>query len=195
MELIYRDGVREDSQRLAELISIASGGIVDFLFHDLLPGMSPVQALGQALEADHYPHSFRNTAVAVHDSEIVGMTLSYPSEFYRVTDEMKGFFPSERLEHLRHFYDARVDGSWFLDAICVDTPFQRKGIGTQLVDLAKRKAQALGYHALSLLAFADNSQALRVYDRAGFEPVSQAPLQRDRLIPHEGGCLLLKCNI
>jgi len=77
----------------------------------------------------------------------------------------------------------------------VDPAFQGRGIGTRLIELTTQKARALGYRSLSLICFADNSQALHVYDRVGFEMVRQVPMERDKLIPHEGGCLLLKCSI
>ena len=45
MNVQYREGRKEDSFRLAELDNIASDGAIDFLFHDLVPDMTPVQAV------------------------------------------------------------------------------------------------------------------------------------------------------
>jgi hypothetical protein len=36
MEISYRDGKKEDCKDLAELANIASEGIIEFLFHDLI---------------------------------------------------------------------------------------------------------------------------------------------------------------
>jgi hypothetical protein len=41
-DMIYRPAEKEDSAKLAELINIASDGVVEYLFHDLIPGMTPV---------------------------------------------------------------------------------------------------------------------------------------------------------
>jgi hypothetical protein len=39
-QIHYRQGRKEDSHRIAELDYIASGGAIEFLFHDLVPGIS-----------------------------------------------------------------------------------------------------------------------------------------------------------
>ncbi|MBW2516706.1 MAG: GNAT family N-acetyltransferase, partial [Deltaproteobacteria bacterium] len=89
-----------DSQRIAELISLASDGVVDFLFHDLVPDMTPAQVVAHNLAQYHYPHSYRSAVVALSGTHIVAMALSYPSTYHQITDKMRGFFPAERLDHL-----------------------------------------------------------------------------------------------
>ena len=49
MNLNYRQGKKDDSQRIAELDHIASGGAVEYLFHDLVPGLSAIQLLSNGL--------------------------------------------------------------------------------------------------------------------------------------------------
>ncbi len=50
MNLNYRQGKKEDSQRIAELDYIASDGVVEYLFHDVVPGLSALQLLSNGLE-------------------------------------------------------------------------------------------------------------------------------------------------
>ncbi|MBW2489273.1 MAG: hypothetical protein JRE72_17785 [Deltaproteobacteria bacterium] len=100
MAIIYRPAEKTDSQRIAELISLASDGVVDFLFHDLVPDMTPAQVVAHNLAQDHYPHSYRSAVVALSGTHIVAMALSYPSTYHQITDKMRGFFPAERLDHL-----------------------------------------------------------------------------------------------
>jgi len=107
MSINYRPAEIEDSGKLAELINIASDGIVEYLFHDLVPGMTPIQVIAHNLENDNYPHSYRSAVVAAQEKDVVGMALSYPSSYHKITDEMRGFFPADRLEHLRYFYSSR----------------------------------------------------------------------------------------
>ena len=92
MDIIYRDGGKEDSLRLAELINIASEGVVEYLFHDLIPDLTPVQIIAHNLESDKYPRSYKSTIVAESNGKIVGMALSIPSQFHRITEEMKKNF-------------------------------------------------------------------------------------------------------
>lgn len=195
MTFKYRPAEKEDSAKLAELINIASDGVVEYLFHDLIPGMTPVQVVAHNLENDNYPHSYRSAVVAAEETDVIGMALSYPSSYHKITDEMRGFFPADRLENFSHFYSSRVENSWFLDALCVIEIHRRRGIGEKLISLTKEKAVENGYSALSLIVFADNALAIPVYKRTGFEIVQKVELRGNEFIKHKDGCLLMKCKI
>ncbi|MBT8357572.1 MAG: GNAT family N-acetyltransferase [Desulfobacterales bacterium] len=194
-DINYTPGEKEDCAKLAELVNIASDGVVDYLFHDLVPGMTPVQVMAHNYENDNYPHSYKSAIIASDKNEIVGMALSYPSCFHKISDEMRSFFPVERLEHFRAFYSSRVENSWFLDALCVVESHRRCGIGEKLISLTKQKAVENGYHALSLIVFADNALALPVYKNTGFEIVQKVELGGNEFIKHDDGCLLMNCEI
>lgn len=195
MEVKYRPGEKKDCAKLAELINIASDGVVEYLFHDLVPGMTPVQVIAHNLENDHYPHSYKSAIVATDYNGIVGMSLSYSSSYHKITDEMRSFFPADRLEHFSAFYSSRIENTWFLDALCVIESHRRHGIGEKLISLTKDKALENGYNALSLMVFADNTLAIPVYERTGFEIVQNVELRGNEFIKHEDGCLLMKCEI
>jgi len=195
MMITYRLSEKKDCPMLAELISIASGGVVQYLFHGLVPGMTPVQIVGYNLENDSYPHSYKSAIVALDRNTIVGMALSYPSSYHTVTDEMQSFFPADRINHLRDYYSSRVNNSWFLDALCVTESHRRCGIGKKLISLIKEHAVEEGYDALSLMVFADNTLAIPLYKDTGFETIQQVELRKNEFIKHENGCLLMKCKI
>ena len=194
MAIAFRPAEKGDSFRIAELINIASDGVVEHLFHDLVPEMTPIQLIAYNLEQDNYPHSYQNASVAVDGSKVIGMALSYPSSYHKITDEMRNFFPKDRLDHLSDFYSSHVPDSWYLDALGVDEIYRRKGIGKRLVELTQKKAKENGYEVLSLIAFADNSPALGLYKDLGFRVVKEVNLAGNAFIPHQEGCLLLKCS-
>ncbi len=195
MEISYRNGRKEDRSVLAELINTASGGVIEYLFHDLIPDMNPVQMVAHNLSAEDSFYSYKNAIVAEYKQNLIGASLSYPSHFHRITEEMKNFLPEDRLEHFKSFYSSRVEDSLLLNALCVDERFRGKGIGTRLITLTKKKAKEEDLRALSLIVFADNTDAQRVYVRCGFKAVESVELKSHELIPHEGGCLLMKCEI
>ena len=64
MTLIYRAAEKRDCLKLAELRNIASDGIMEYLLHDLIPGMKPVQVAASDMEKDKDPHTYRNAIVA-----------------------------------------------------------------------------------------------------------------------------------
>jgi GNAT superfamily N-acetyltransferase len=195
MEIKYRPGEKRDCTKLAELINIASGGVVEYLFHDLIPGMTPTQVVAHNLENVDSPYSYQSAIVAEEENEVIGISLSFPSSYHKITNTMRTYFPSDRLEHLRHFYASRVGNSWLLDALCVIETHRRKGIGEKLISLTKEKAVQNGRKALSLIAFADNALAIPFYKHTGFEIVERVELEENEFIQHHGGCLLMKCEI
>jgi GNAT superfamily N-acetyltransferase len=195
MEITYRQGEKEDCNVLAEFVSIASDGIIDFMFHDLIPSVTPVQIVARNLESGDYPRSYKNAIVAECEKKIVGMALSIPSQSHKITKEMEQFFPADRLEHLKHFFSARIEDSLLLDTLCVEEKFRGKGIGAELISLTKKKATKAGYNILSLIVLADNKNAQRLYWHCGFELVENVELKPNKFIPHQGGCLLIMCKI
>ncbi len=191
----FRPAEKEDCKKLAELINIASGGIVEYLFHDLVPGTTPVQVVAHNLESENSPYSYRSAVVAEEENDVIGMSLSFPSSYHKITNTMRNYFPADRMEHLRHFYASGVQDSWLLDALCVIESHRRRGIGENLISLTKEKAVKNGCRNLSLIAFADNALAIPFYKRTGFEIVERVELRGNDFIKHEGGCLLMNCEI
>ena len=195
MDIIYRPAKKSDCLPMAKMINLASGGVVEFLFHDLMPDLTPVQIVAHNLENSQGSHTYLNAIVAEGDNRVVGMALSFPSHYHEITPEMRQFFPADRLKHLSDFYAARVEDSFFLDAICVEEKIRGNGIGSQLISLTKEKAKQSGFDTVSLVVFADNAAALSVYRRHKFDIVAPVELNSHERIPHEGGCLLMKCRI
>jgi predicted N-acetyltransferase YhbS len=145
MDITYRTATKADCLRMAELINMASGGVVEFLFHDLMPELTPQQIIAHNLESDHGSHTYKNAIVAEAENQVVGMALSFPALFHQITAEMRQYFSEDRLDHLSDFYAARVDDSLFLDALCVDQKLRRNGIGGKLISLTKKKAKQNGF--------------------------------------------------
>jgi ribosomal protein S18 acetylase RimI-like enzyme len=195
MNINYRQGSKGDCRRIAELDYIASDGVVEYLFRDLVPGKSALDILADGLALDVYPHTFRSSIVAQSENQVVGMSLSYPAHFHCITDELTNFLPADRLAVFHEFYASRVEGSYFLDAICVDKNCQGLGIGKALLEHTKRKAGNDGYSELSLIVFADNKRAIKLYEDEGFRRISKINLQSDELLQHDEGCLLMSVKL
>ncbi|MGD2186658.1 MAG: hypothetical protein PVI71_11050 [Desulfobacterales bacterium] len=141
MEITYRTAKKPDCMLIAEMIDIASGGVVEFLFHDLMPEHTPVQIVAHNLERSQEAHTYKNAIVAEADDRIVGMALSFPSHFHEVTAEMRQYFPAERLEHLSDFYAARVEDSFFFGCLMRGPKVAQKGYRKSTYISDKEKSQ------------------------------------------------------
>jgi len=195
MNIIYRNAEPEDCPKIAELIDLASGGIIGFLYHDLFPGLEPVEVLARGLEMGRYPYNYTTTMVAEVNGEIAGISHSYPSRYHLITDKIRESFPQDRVSHLEDFFGARIENSWFLESLGVFPVFQGKGIGSHLLEMTMEKARQEGYPSICLLVFADNRDAIRLYRKKGFEEVRKVKVDTHELIPHTGGCILMKKRI
>lgn len=89
MDLSYRNGRKEDCATLAEFVRIAAGGIIEFLYDELIPGMTPVEIECKVLENIEMPRSYENALVAEKEGRLVGAALSIPASHHRITEEMK----------------------------------------------------------------------------------------------------------
>ena len=56
-EISYRMAKKTECESLAEMINLASGNVVDYLFHDLVPDMTPVQIIAGNLARVGPAHS------------------------------------------------------------------------------------------------------------------------------------------
>lgn len=195
MDISYRTGQKEDCPKLAEFVYIASDGVVEFLFHDLIEGASPVQMVAHNLAKDTGYYTYINTIIAQDGPNVVGASLSYPSRYHGISDEMRNFFPADRPVHLEAVLSGQVEGSLYVDTLCVDENYRGNGIGAELIALTKEKADGEGFNGLSLIVLADNVNAHRLYYRCGFEVVAAIEMAPHELIPHEGGALLMRCRL
>lgn len=195
MEILYRKGKVEDCSKIAEGINLASGGIVEFLFHGLLANNTATEIMADFLRDETGYDSYKNAIVAEYQGEIVGVVYSYPAKFHEISEETKEFFPSNRLALLAEFFNSRVDNSLFLDSIYVDGNFRGRGIGSTLIELTKQKARESGYTQLSLMVMNENTTARRTYERTGFTIVKHIAVKEHHLIPNKGGIYLLVSDV
>lgn len=195
MDILYRVGKVEDSAKIGEGIDKASGGILEFLFHDLVDNQTPGQVMTELLRGQVGNESYENAIVAEYENEVIGIVYSYPSKFHEISEETRKFFPGDRLRFLADFYNSRVDDSLFLDSIYIDEKFRGHGIGKKLIELTKEKAKNMGYKQLSLMVMSDNHIARRAYERSNFTIVKHINVKEHWLIPNKGGIYLLVSDV
>lgn len=193
MKIHFRLGEKRDCVKIAEGIDKASGGIIAFLYEDIME--DPVTLMAAILEKEEGNDTYRNAFIAENDQQVVGMVYSYPAKFHGISREMREFFSKERLDHVVDFFSTRLEDSLLLDSIYVEEEMRGHGIGKELVELTKKKAKSLGYSKVSLMVMADNHQARTVYEKSGFSIVKHVHLDEHRLIPHKGGVYLMACQL
>lgn len=195
MQITYRKADLSDCQKIAELMHLASGGIIDFLYQGLFSDLDPVDFVANNLKIGKYPYNYDSAIVADADGSVVGISYSYPSRYHGLSESSRYLLPRDRIEHLDDFFNSKVDNSWFLDSFGVDPDWQNYGIGSKLLKLTEERALSYRYNSLSLFVFADNIDAIRLYSKKGFIVEKRVVVKPHERIPHSGGCLLMKKDL
>ncbi|HJP66575.1 MAG TPA: GNAT family N-acetyltransferase [Actinomycetota bacterium] len=69
----------------------------------------------------------------------------------------------------------RIDDEGDLEVMTIDSVFEHQGIGTALIDAATEEARRRGSSRMWLMTTNDNLDALRFYQRRGFQLVAVHP--------------------
>jgi ribosomal protein S18 acetylase RimI-like enzyme len=194
-DITYRTARYEDCGKIAKLMDLASGGIIDFLYHDLFEDLEPAEFVERNLQSAQDPYNYNSAIVADMDGAVVGVCYSYPSSYHGLSDNSRLTLPVDRLACLNDFFNARIENSWYIDSFAVNPSMQGSGIGKRLLDMTIEKARKESFSTLTLMVFADNEKALRFYFKNNFEVAQKVCLDRQELIPHDGGCFLMQKDL
>ena len=188
----FRPAVKADCPQIAELFAVASGGVSVYvwsLMADEFPGLSPLEIGALRYARDDIPFSYRNCTVAAPGGRLAGMMVAFPMEVRPETvDSAPAAAPPPVL---RPYAELEDQGSYYICGIALYPEYRALGFGSQFLDIAREQARTFGMERLSLIAFADNVGAVRLYQRHGFRITDRRPVVRHPLIRHTGDALLM----
>jgi ribosomal protein S18 acetylase RimI-like enzyme len=184
----FRAATKEDSRTIAELFSISSDGVVDYVWSTLAPeypGLEPVEigAVRYAREEGNF--SYTNCVLAEREGRVVGQLCTYP--VVASTEE-----PDEPVDPVLEPYGRlEIPGTLYISSLALFREFRGVGLGTKMIAIARDQARERNLDALSLLVFEQNTGAVRLYEREGFREVDRAPVVPHPLINHTGDVILM----
>lgn len=179
-----------DIPHLATSLLDASGGLIEAAYEGAIPGRSTQVIVEHLFTRPEAPTSFSNAWVAEANGKVLGSAQAFPMNTAgkRPPDPLVS---PDRLYLYAPFQHMRADGSYFLMAVAVYPEHRGRGIGTRLIAEAEGAARAQGFAEMSLTVFAENVDAVRLYERLGY-----AERSRQAIVPHDrmrysGECLLM----
>jgi len=172
----FRPAVIEDADILAELVNYAGEGLPLYLWSTLAQGNEDPWDVGRWRAArEEGSFSYRNAAIIEHDGQCAGALIGYeiPDAPEPVPDDMPAMFvPLQQLENL-------APATWYVNVLAVRPQYRNAGLGTGLLDLAQRTAQALNRRGLSVIVSDANGGARRLYERCGYRQRAMRPMIKD----------------
>lgn len=132
--------------------------------------------------------SFEHTHFAFVNKEIAGCILHYSGktrkkESLRTGKLMLKFLGKEFLKKIPQMLKAsRALGEvapqqYYISNLAVYPQFRKKGVATQLLELAQEKAKQEGCRVLCLNVETENAPAINLYRKFGFKIVSEASVK------------------
>ena len=180
----YRPAHKEDCATIAELYSISSDGVADYIWTKLAEPGEDVLAVGKRrYEREDSVFSYRNCTVVESEGNIIGMLVAFPMHVDPMGEETDPVLaPYSKLE---------VDNSYYICGMALFPEYRGHGIGTRLLALAEEYAREKAYSKISLIVFEQNSGAFQLYKRAGYREVSREPVYPHPLIHYTGDAILM----
>ena len=188
----FRAATKEDRYELARLFRIASSGLADYMWSRLAPkypGLTPLEIGACRFAREEGNFSYKNCVVAEQDGAVIGMLFTFPIEEGHQADGE----PADPLLDpiLKPYEELEIPGSFYICALALFPGFRGRGVGTEMLSIAREQAYERGFGTLSLLVFEQNEGAIRLYERNGFEVAGRAPVVPHELIDHTGDVLLM----
>lgn len=182
--IVYRPAVKGDARRIAELYSIASEGVSDYIWSkQAQPGENLLDVGQRRYERRNTPYSYENCIVADAGNGVAATLMAYPMQ------EDNDYVEDDPV--LKPFWILEEPGSYYIAGVAVDSPWRRKGIAARLMQMAEDKCRSLGLGKLSLICFEANRVAFGMYSRLGYAETMRRTIVPHPLIHFSGDALLL----
>ena len=189
----FRRAEQADAPTLARLIDIAGEGIPRYLWSQSATGTdSPFDVGTRRAAREQGSFSYRNAFVLEADGAVAGMLLGY---------RQPKPYPEVDLAHIPAVVrplielESLVPGSWYANALALLPDYRGRGLGSQLLGLARAFAEESGARQLSLIVASENTGACRLYERSGYRAVARRPVIDFPGATHGGAWILMVQDI
>jgi ribosomal protein S18 acetylase RimI-like enzyme len=192
MDATLRRATEADVPDLARMFIMAADGIVDALYHDLVPGVPTEKLFEWRFTQSGSVKSYEYCWMAQQGLRAIGMVHAFP------IDGLAGAPSDPRLTADRlavlapiAMLDEQARGSYYINVVAVYPDCRGGGIGNRLLERAMSDARQQGFAEASLVVFEQNSRAVALYGRLGFKIAARSPVVPHPLVHRTGDMLLM----
>jgi ribosomal protein S18 acetylase RimI-like enzyme len=189
----YRPANAGDSRFIAEMIDVSSDGValIDWTHAAQAAGDRTALDIGvERYASEEGDYSYRNCWLAAVSGRRAGVLLSFPMPARDAADAVSPP-PFDGSDVFAPYKYLEAPETWYICGVALRPEYRGRGIGTQLMRIAGQQARKHGYNRLSLVVFEENTGALRLYQRLGYQIIDRAPIVPHPLIRCRGDALLM----
>jgi len=175
------------------MIDISSDGIALIEWTDAAQAAGGRTALdiGAGIYASETgDYSYRNCCIAEVADRRAGMLLGFPMPARDPSDVVSPP-PFDATDVFAPYKYLEAPDTWYICGVALLPDYRGRGIGAGLMQTARQQARQFGYKRLSLVVFEENTAAVRLYRRLGYETIKRAPIIPHPLIRASGDALLM----
>lgn len=183
--LTYRPASRQDARRIAELYSVASDGISNYIWSKQAKTGDNLLDIGQQrYERRNTAFSYENCLVAEAEvGKVVAVLLAY------VMQEDNDYVEEDPV--LKPFWLLEEPGSFYIAGLAVHEDWRQRGIARILMQMAEEKCREKNLLKLSLIVLEGNTIAHDFYRRLGYRETLRKTIVPHPLIHYTGDAMLL----
>jgi len=191
-EYLIRPARPADARQIADLIAISSEGIATIEWQQQADeeNCSPLDIGERIYQIPQQGYSYNSATIVEKNTVIAGMLLAFPMPDSSPRNPEKRPRANDDNVFAPYIY-LEEPNSWYICGVAFYSEHRGQGLGTKLMGLANRQAKANGISQLSLIAFEENTDAVRLYRRLGYEVVDRAPVVPHPIIKYGGDALLM----
>ncbi len=191
--MFIRNATKEDAEALAYLINLAGEGIPEYFWKTMATGdESPLAVGANRAMRNEGNFSYKNAKICMENDQLAGMILSYKIPDPYLLEDLTEY---PELVHPLVKLEAKVPGSWYINAVATFEKFRGKGIATLLLQDTENQARQADCHTLSLIVASENTNAVKLYEQLGFIRISALPVISYEGCMHGGEWLLMTRDI
>ena len=118
--------------------------------------------------------SYQNALVDVRDGKVTGIIIIYHGQDTAKLDQpLLAHIRKERNDPTFVFDKEAEEDEFYIDTLSVAPPYNGQGIGTTLIQAAEQIAKQQGYTKIALNVEPNNTKAIHLYQKLGYETVKQ----------------------
>ena len=185
-QILFRDADKADARAIAALYRLAAGGVADVVWDGMkAAGEDVVEAGARRYARDDEDFSYQNCAIAECRGRPVGLLHAYPMH------ADPDFDPADLSPVLRPYAELEEDDSYYIAGIALESDYRGRGMGTKMLRLAELRAMTRGLAKMSLIAFEENTESVRLYERLGYRVRDSRDVVPHPYIRYDGRALLM----